>query len=60
MKKHILSYYKDNYKDVPYCSLCGAEGDALFLECAEAISSPTQPNDKDIVGNSIDRRKEHS
>jgi hypothetical protein len=33
MKPHTTDFYKDGYSKVEFCTVCGAEGESLQLEC---------------------------
>lgn len=33
MKPHVTDFYKDGYSKVEFCTICGAEGELLRLEC---------------------------
>jgi hypothetical protein len=44
MTMHQLSTYKDGYTRVAYCTVCGSEGEQLFVECVGIQPSEKQLN----------------
>ena len=49
-KLHKLRTYKDGYKEIEYCCVCGAEDQELLLNCVEKIDD--RPKKK------VDEKKE--
>lgn len=44
MKPHITDFYKDGYSKVEFCTVCGAEGLTLRLECVGIEPDKNQMN----------------
>jgi len=44
MKSHVISFYKDMYSRVEFCTICGAEGQTLQLECVGIAPDKNQLN----------------
>lgn len=44
MKQHVTDFYKDGYSKVEFCTVCGAEGEVLRLECVGSKPDPNQLN----------------
>lgn len=57
MKPHRTDFYKDGFIQVEFCTVCGAEGDLLRLEC---ITEEKDENQKDFFEKEVDKPKEQS
>lgn len=57
MKPHRTDFYKDGFSRVEYCTVCGAEGELLRLEC---ITEEKDENQKDFFEKEVDKPKEQS
>lgn len=44
MKPHIIDFYKDGYSKVEFCTVCGADGWQLQLECVGSKPDLNQLN----------------
>lgn len=53
MTIHIKATYKDGYKDVEYCRICGREGEALLLDCPGKLQ-----DQQDFFDKKLDSTKE--
>lgn len=38
-KRHVIDYYLDGHVTVAFCKICSAEGEKLFEDCSQKISS---------------------
>lgn len=47
MTMHQVSSYVDGWRKIDFCSICGAEGEELLVECV-GIENKLKEREKDI------------
>lgn len=47
MTTHRISSYKDGWRKIDFCTICGAEGEELLVECV-GIENKLKEREKDI------------
>lgn len=57
MKLHIIDFYKEGYSKIEFCTICGAEGETLQLEC---VGIEPDKNQMDLFKKDIDTDKERN
>lgn len=57
MKPHLTDFYKDGWSRVEFCTVCGAEGELLQLEC---VGSHPDKNQMDLFQKDVDTEMERN
>jgi len=63
MSNHRIKFYRDGYKNIEFCSVCGKEeGDLTLYQCVVDKSDKNQLKlfEAKISSNTIDKEKEPS
>lgn len=57
MKPHVIDFYKEGYSKIEFCTICGAEGQTLRLEC---VGIEPDKNQMDLFKKDIDTDEERN